>query len=68
MALTFWGYIGIHIGCGVGIFILTGVILALLSKYDHGIYSFLMKCMLGIQLEYATDETLQYTLSYSRYV
>ena len=47
---------GIHIGCGVGIFILTGFILGFVAKYAEGIYAFFMNRMVGVTLEHSTDE------------
>jgi hypothetical protein len=56
MELTFYQYIGIHVGCGFGILIITGLILALLSKYSHNIFAFLTKHMLGVELEYPIEK------------
>jgi hypothetical protein len=56
MALTLYGYVGIHIATGVGIFIITGIILALISIYSHHVYHFLTNRLLGIELVYPTGK------------
>jgi hypothetical protein len=55
MTLTFAGYIGVHVACGIGMFIITGILLGLCEKYSHSIYRFLLIHMLGVELEYNTD-------------
>jgi hypothetical protein len=64
MTLTFYGYVGIHIGCGFGMLIITGVILHLLARYSHDVYGFFMNRMLGVELEYnkKPDDKLYMTI------
>lgn len=56
MTLSFDTFVGIHVACGVGIFIIVGLILCFCTKYAHGIYCFVLARILGIELEYPNDK------------
>ena len=57
MALSFRTFVGIHVACGVGLFMIVGFILLVCTKYCHGVYCSLSARILGIELEYPNDKT-----------